>query len=75
MKITAKSCFGGETQVAGSLTIRLSQSPVMQRYLPMYRKISRRFLKKVLQRFGPTATPNAMNRWIFYESPSISALC
>lgn len=25
--------FGGETKVAGSLTIRLSQSPVMQRYL------------------------------------------
>jgi Cof subfamily protein (haloacid dehalogenase superfamily) len=46
--------FGGETQVAGSLTIRLSQSPVMQRYL---RFLPKKFpvgtLKKLLQRFSP----------------------
>jgi Cof subfamily protein (haloacid dehalogenase superfamily) len=46
--------FGGETQVAGSLTIRLSQSPVMQRYL---RFLPKKFpvgtLKKLLQHFSP----------------------
>ncbi|MFS0940662.1 Cof-type HAD-IIB family hydrolase [Enterococcus casseliflavus] len=46
--------FGGETQVAGSLTIRLSQSPVMQRYLRYVpKKFPVGFLKKVLQRFSP----------------------
>ena len=46
--------FGGETKVAGSLTIRLSQSPVMQRYL---RFVPKKFpvgvLKKLLQRLSP----------------------
>ena len=46
--------FGGATQVAGSLTIRLSQSPVMQRYLRYVpKKFPVGFLKKVLQRFSP----------------------
>lgn len=46
--------FGGETQVAGSLTIRLSQSPSMQRYLRFVpKKFPVGFLKKLLQRFSP----------------------
>ena len=55
--------FGGETKVAGSLTIRLSQSPVMQRYL---RFVPKKFpvgvLKKLLQRFSPNRNAKRYQR-------------
>lgn len=46
--------FGAEKKVAGSLTIRISQAPIMQKYLrfaPQHFPV--RALKKLLQRFSP----------------------
>ena len=68
--------FGGETKVAGSLTIRLSQSPVMQRYL---RFVPKKFPVGVLKNCCSDSVqiemPNGISLWIFCGNQFISALC